>query len=116
MTVLNSARTLLSRNGNNQHAAEVERLLGRVFVALGSDESMRDEAQRRFTAALSIARAQSAGGLELRAATDLASLWLDRGQRDRAKQSLSDVYACFSEGFQTADLRQAKALLDDLTG
>jgi len=72
------------------------------------------EAARSFERALSIARLQGARLWELRAAVSLASLWADRGQRAQARDLLTPIYAWFTEGFDTADLKDAKALLDQL--
>ena len=63
---------------------------------------------------ISIAREQGARSLELRAATSLARLWRDQGQRAEARALLAPVYATFTEGFTTRDLIDAKALLDEL--
>ena len=59
-------------------------------------------------------RRQEAKSLELRVATRLARLWLDQGKTTQARQLLSEVYAWFSEGFETADLRAARVLLDEI--
>lgn len=64
--------------------------------------------------ALEVARAQEARSLELRAAGDLARLWAGRGERARAADLLAPVYGWFTEGFDTADLKEAKALLAEL--
>jgi predicted ATPase len=71
-------------------------------------------AQSLLDNALTIARSQSARSLELRAARDLADLWRDRGKRDEARELLASVCGWFTEGFGTLDLKEAKALLDDL--
>jgi predicted ATPase len=71
-----------------------------------------DGAERSFRAALSIAREQGTRGFELRAATSLARLWADDGRRE-ARELLAPVYNRFTEGFDTADLKEAKALLDE---
>ncbi len=65
--------------------------------------------------ALEIARGQSARSQELRAATSLARLWRERGERRRAHDLLAPIYGWFTEGFDTLDLQDAKALLDELT-
>jgi predicted ATPase len=65
--------------------------------------------------AIHIARAQHAKSLELRAARDLARLWGEQGRRAEARDLLAPVYGWFTEGFDTADLREAKALLAELT-
>ena len=61
-----------------------------------------------------IARQQKAKSLELRAAVSMARLWRDQGKRDEARELLTPVYGWFTEGFDTLDLKQAKALLDEL--
>ncbi len=65
--------------------------------------------------ALEVSRRQTSKALELRAATSLARLFRDRGRRDEARALLAPVYAWFTEGFDTADLKDAKALLDELS-
>jgi predicted ATPase len=64
--------------------------------------------------ALAVARAQQAKSFELRAATSMARLWCEQGKRDQARDLLAPVYGWFTEGFDTPDLREAKALLDEL--
>jgi predicted ATPase len=64
--------------------------------------------------AIDVARAQDAKSLELRAATSLARLWQSRGKREEARELLALVYDWFTEGFDTADLLDAKTLLDEL--
>jgi len=72
------------------------------------------EAETCFHHALDIARSQQAKSWELRAATSLARLWQSQGKRDAARQVLAEVYDWFTEGFDTADVKDAKALLDAL--
>ena len=72
------------------------------------------KAQAYFDRALVIARAQQAKSLELRAAISMARLWRDQGKRDAARNLLAPVYGWFTEGFDTLDLRETKALLDEL--
>src|SRR5262249_9057361 len=71
-------------------------------------------AQRRFEEALAIARKQSSKWWELRATTSLARLLRDTSRRDEARTMLAEIYGWFTEGFDTADLKDAKALLDEL--
>ena len=71
-------------------------------------------AEHGYHQALSVARRQSARILELRAATSLARLWRDQGKRDEARELLAPVYGWFTEGFDTRDLKEARALLDEL--
>jgi adenylate cyclase len=75
---------------------------------------MITEAEAAFRCALDIARRQQAKSLELRAVTSLARLWQQQGKRTEAHRLLAEVYGGFTEGFDTADLREAKALLDAL--
>jgi predicted ATPase len=72
------------------------------------------EAEASFRRALGIARRQEAKSLELRAGTSLAQLWRDQGKRSAARDLLAPIYGWFTEGFDTADLKDAKALLDEL--
>jgi len=72
------------------------------------------KAEDSLRTALAIAREQGTRGYELRAATSLARLWREQGRRDEARDLLAPVYAWFTEGFHTADLKDAKRLLDEL--
>jgi predicted ATPase len=74
----------------------------------------RAEAEACFRRALDMAQNQCAKAFELRAATGLARLWRDRRQRHEAHDLLAPIYGWFTEGFDTADLKDAKALLDEL--
>jgi predicted ATPase len=90
--------------------AEIYRLRGVLLLATHDDA----EAEHSFTEALTIARRQSAKFWELRAAMSMARLWRDQGRRDEARELLSPIYGWFTEGFDTRDLKEAKALLDEL--
>lgn len=72
------------------------------------------QAEANFLTAINIARSQRARSLELRAAISLGRLWQRQGKKVEAYQMLADIYAWFTEGFDTADLKEAKALLDEL--
>jgi class 3 adenylate cyclase/tetratricopeptide (TPR) repeat protein len=89
------------------HFAEVLRLRGWLLMQQGHC----DEAQASLRAALDVARAQQAKSWELRSATTLAQLLADRGERAAARELLAPIYAWFTEGFDTKDLKEAKALL-----
>ena len=72
------------------------------------------DAEIGFQQALAVARRQQARSFELRAALSLSRLWQQQGKRDAARELLAEVYGWFTEGFDTADLQEARALLDEL--
>ena len=98
------------RTGYGHWDAELHRLEGIALLGLNRFE----EGQAALEEALHIARRQQAKAYELRAATSLARLWGEQGQRAKARELLVPVYGWFTEGFDTADLKNAKALLDAL--
>ena len=98
------------RFGEQLLIAELYRRKGDLLGGSGSCEAQ----QACFEKALAIARDQSSRALELRAATSLVSLWADEGDRQKAQDLLGPLYGWFSEGFDTVDLKRAKALLDEL--
>jgi predicted ATPase len=93
--------------------ADVHRMAGEI--ALKSPEPDAAKAQAYFERALAVARAQQGKSWELRAAMSMARLWRDEGKRKQARDLLAPVFDWFTEGFDTLDLKQAKALLDELT-
>jgi predicted ATPase len=95
-----------------QWEAEVYRVAGEI--ALRSPQPDLDAAQAHLERALKVARAQQAKSLELRAAMSMARLWGDDVKRKEARELLAAVYGWFTEGFDTRDLKEAKALLDVL--
>ena len=99
------------RLGQRLWDAELQRLEGVALVGL----NRLDDAQGAFEEALGVARRQQAKSYELRAATSLARLWDERGRRAEARDLLAPIYNWFTEGFDTADLKEAKELLDGLT-
>jgi len=105
-------RKAQEETGHRQWEAELRRLEGVALVGL----NRLDEGQNAFQKALRIARRQQTKSYELRAATSLARLWGERGQRAEARDLLAPVYGWFTEGFDTADLMEAKALVDELGG
>jgi predicted ATPase len=92
--------------------AEVNRIAGEI--ALMSPEPDAEKAEAYFERALAVARQQRPKSWELRAAMSMARLKRDQGKRDEARDLLAPVYGWFTEGFDTLDLKQAKALLDEL--
>jgi predicted ATPase len=94
------------------YEADVHRTAGEI--ALMSPERHAVKAEACFERALAVARSQQAKSFELRAAMSMARLWRDQGKRDEARELLAPVYGWFTEGFDTLDLKQAKALLGEL--
>jgi predicted ATPase len=93
--------------------AEVQRTGGEIVLKSPKPDAAKAESY--FERALSIARQQQAKSWELRAAMSMARLWRDQGKRDEARDLLAPVYGWFTEGFDTRDLKEAKALLDELS-
>ena len=112
LTVLAEALTLADKTGERWYEPEIYRLQGALLLQQSPDN--HTEAHACFQHALDVARAQQARSLELRAATSLARLWQQQGQRHEARQLLAEVYNWFTEGFDTADLQEARALLHEL--
>jgi predicted ATPase len=106
------AQSIADRTEIRIHEAEIHRLKGELL--LRQDDTNTAEAQNCFQRAVEIARKQSAKSLELRATMSLARLLAKQGRRDDARAMLADIYGWFTEGFDTADLKDAKALLDEL--
>jgi predicted ATPase/class 3 adenylate cyclase len=102
-----------SRNSERIFEAELYRLKARALLVRGAPDAST-EAQSLLDQALTTARSQHAKALELRAAMDRAALWIDQGRREEALEFLAPIYAWFTEGFDTQDLKKAKALLDQL--
>jgi len=98
--------------GERWWEAEIYRLTGELLLA--QDGHRADEAQACLRKALTIARCQQAKSLELRAARSLSRLWQQQGKRAAAYELLAPIYGWFTEGFDTADLQEAKALLEAL--
>ena len=87
-------------------------LKGKLLACMSQDRG-HEEVEGCYREALAVARCQQARSLELRAAASLARLWRDQGRRAEARALLKPIYGWFSEGFDTPDLRDAKALLDE---
>jgi predicted ATPase len=110
MTQLNDALQIAERTGERWLEAELNRHKGQLLLRRGHSEA----AEQLYRKALSIAQEQEAKLWELRAAASLARLRRDQGRRAEARDLLAPVYGWFTEGFATPDLREAKALLDEL--
>ncbi|MGH9425616.1 MAG: hypothetical protein ACRD2L_04825, partial [Terriglobia bacterium] len=127
--VLADAKAVMDKTGEQQVEAELYRLKGELilqqFKVQGSTFNVENpqsafpnpqlEAEACFLKAIDIAQRQQAKSLELRATVSLARLWQQQGKQAEAHQMLSDIYNWFTEGFDTKDLQEAKALLDELT-
>jgi len=110
--VLAEARTLGDTHGERWWHAELYRFEGEFFLQQGSPDA--PQAARCFHQAIALARHQQAKSLELRAAMSLTRLWQRQGQRAEAYELLAPIYGWFTEGFDTPDLQEAKALLEEL--
>ena len=109
---IDEAMATLEKNEDRLWEAEALRLSGEI--ALMEKVPSATKAEDYFQRALAIAREQQAKSWELRAAMSLARLWRDQGKPQQARELLAPVYGWFSEGFDTRDLKDAKALLDAL--
>jgi predicted ATPase len=115
LTVLAEALGIVERTGERWWEAELHRLRGELLLAqAGVEKPSVEAAEACFQQALTIARCQQAKSLELRAAMSLARLWQHQGKRAAAHQLLAEIYGWFTEGFDTVDLQEAKALLEEL--
>jgi|RhiMetdeSRZDD1v2_1073273.scaffolds.fasta_scaffold36020_2 class 3 adenylate cyclase/predicted ATPase len=112
LTVLAEALTHVDKTGERWYEAELYRLKGALLLQQNANNQA--EVETCFHHALEIARHQQAKSFELRTATSLARLWQQQGKRQEAYDLLAPVYGWFTEGFNTADLQDAKALLDAL--
>ena len=111
LVVLEEARDEVARTEVRLFEAEFHRIEGELRSVAGEPGA---GAEACFAAALAVARGQEARSFELRAATGLARLWRDQGKRTEARDLLAPIYGWFTEGFDTADLKDAKALLDEM--
>ena len=103
---------LVDHTGERVYEAELYRLQGELLLAQGP--AHQPEGEAAFQHALTVARQQEAKSWELRAATSLARLWQQQGKKVEAHGLLAPVYCWFTEGFDTADLKDAKTLLEEL--
>jgi predicted ATPase len=112
LQALAEAHTLVEQHEERYWEAEIARLRG--VVLLRQPGTPQAEAEAWLQQALDVARRQEAKSLELRAAMSLARLWQQQGKRAEAHALLASVYSWFTEGFDTADLQEARALLEEL--
>jgi predicted ATPase len=122
LAALEEALTLMEQTGERYYEAELHRQRGELLLLCeaqshptqGSRE--QHEAEACFQQALDVARHQQAKSLELRAAMSLARLWQRQGNSAQAHVLLAPIYGWFTEGFDTADLQEARTLLEELEG
>jgi predicted ATPase len=112
LSALTEALATADEHENRNYEAETYRLKGELL--LRQDHSKAAEAQSCFQRAIETARKQNAKSFELRATMSLARLLNEQGRRNEARTMLGKIYGWFTEGFDTADLKDAKALLDEL--
>jgi class 3 adenylate cyclase/ribosomal protein L40E/tetratricopeptide (TPR) repeat protein len=105
---------LMEATGERMYEAEMHRLKGELLLI--DNAANGPEAEHSFRTAIEVARHQAGKSLELRATTSLARLLAKQSRRDEARTILADIYGWFTEGFDTADLKDAKALLEELNG
>jgi predicted ATPase len=112
LRVLNEAWDLMDKTGIRYYEAELHRLQGELLMQNGINGA---KAENCFRQSVEVARKQSAKWWELRATTSLARLLASQHRRDEARTMLAEIYSWFTEGFDTADLKEAKALLEELS-
>jgi predicted ATPase len=126
LSILAEALAVTNKTGERFYEAEVYRLKGiltlqskvqgpKPVLSLVEGSKVEEEAEECFKKAIEIACKQQAKALELRAATSLARLWQQQGKQKEAHEMLAAVYNWFTEGFDTKDLQEARALLDELS-
>jgi predicted ATPase len=112
LSALTEALIAADEHENRHYEAEIHRLRGELLLKQG--DSNAAEAQNCFQRAIAIARMRSAKSWELRTTMSLARLLRDTGRREEARTMLADIYNWFTEGFDTADLKDARTLLEEL--
>jgi predicted ATPase len=112
LRLLDEARTIMDSTQEWCYEAEMHRVQGALLLVQAAAQHAQAEAS--FQHAVAVSRRQQAKSWELRAAMSLARLWQQQGKRAEAYELLAPIYGWFSEGFDTADLQEAKALLGEL--
>jgi predicted ATPase len=105
------------KTGERYYEAELHRLKGDLILrrsAVEAEPGVQTEAEDCFRKSIETARQQEARSFELRAVTSLSRLWKQQGKKAEARQALAEIYGWFTEGFDTRDLKDAKALLDEI--
>jgi predicted ATPase len=109
---IDEAMTAVEKTKERWWEAEVNRTAGEIALLVPTPDTAKGKVY--FDRALSVSRQQQAKSWELRAAMSMARLWRDQGKRDEARKLLAPIYGWFTEGHDTRDLKEAKALLDEL--
>jgi class 3 adenylate cyclase/predicted ATPase len=112
LQLIDSALDRALEAGEHWYESELHRIKGELLLMQSTPAE--EQAESCFQKAVDVARSQSAKSWELRAAMSLSRLWQRQGKREEARQLLARIYGSFTEGFDTADLKNAKALLDEL--
>ena len=113
LQTINNALNLIKKTEEHWWEAELYRLKGEILLLESVNNQI--DAESCFIKALEIARTQEAKSLELRAAMSLSRLWQRQGKKEESRNLISKIYGWFAEGFDTADLKDAKALLEELS-
>jgi len=116
LSALTEALGIVLKNGEREYEAELYRLKGELLRAQAGHQGKAEDVEQCFLKAMVVARHLQAKSLELRAATSCARLWHQQGKQQEAHAMLAEIYHWFTEGFDTVDLKDAKALLDELAG
>ena len=111
---LAEALAMAEKTGERAYEAEMHRLHGELLLAQSRGAAVV-EAEACYERAIEVARGQSAKSLDLRAAMSLGRLWAGQEKRGQAREMLTAIYGWFTEGFDTPDLQDARALLDELS-
>jgi tetratricopeptide (TPR) repeat protein len=117
LLALTEVLALMDKNGQHVYEAESYRLKGTLTLQSKNPSlksKIEEEAEGYFWKAIKIAGRQSAKSLELRAVMSLSRLWQKQGKKAEARRLLAEIYGWFTEGFDTKDLQEAKALLEEL--
>jgi predicted ATPase len=116
LRLLEEATELAGRTGERLYEAELHRLRGEACLQQAAGANGQRRAEEAFTQALAVSRQQEVKSLELRAAMSLARLQRERGQIKEAREILAPVFEWFTQGLQSPDLIEARALLDSVSG
>ena len=118
LSALAEAIALVQKNGERSHEAELYRLKGELLLqsrVQSLESRVQKEAEECFRQGIDIARRQSAKSLELRAVMSLSRLLQRQGKKEAARRMLAEIYGWFTEGFDTADLKEARTLLEEVS-